>query len=358
MYQIYPRSYADANGDGVGDLPGLIGKLDYLAWLGVDGIWLNPTMPSPNVDWGYDVSDYCDVHPELGTLDDLDRLVAEAGARGIRVLLDLVPNHTSDRHPWFRERPDFYVWADEIPNNWRSVFGGPASTLDPQRRRYYLHIFARGQPDLDWWNESVRGVFDEILRFWFDRGVAGFRIDVAHGIVKDRELRDDPPDGQGRLEAVHSMNRPEVHDVYRRWRRIADAYDPARVLIGETYVLDPVAMASYYGRGSDELSLAFNFSFVHAPLAADALCGVVEATEGALPPGAWPVWTGSNHDVGRLASRWCGGDERKVRCALLALLTLRGSPVLYYGDELGLSDVPVPESRRRDPASTLSFTVI
>ena len=347
LYQIYPRSFADANGDGVGDLAGLTSRLDYLEWLGVDGVWLNPITPSPNADWGYDASDYTDVDADLGTLADLDRLVAEAGARGIRVLLDLVPNHTSIEHPWFRERPDFYVWADEIPNNWRSIFGGPAWTLDPVRGRYYLHLFAREQPDLDWWNEDVRAAFDEILRFWFDRGVAGFRIDVAHAIVKDRELRDDAADGR----AIHSMNRPEVHDVHRRWRRLADGYEVPRILVGETYVTDIIEMARYYGE-NDELNLAFNFAFVHAPLEAQAMRAIVEATEAAIPRGAWPVWTGSNHDVGRLATRWARGDERKTRCALLALLALRGTPVLYYGDELGLPDVDVPDSQRRDSAAT------
>ena len=193
LYQIYPRSFADSNGDGIGDLPGVIDRLEYLEWLGVDGIWLSPIYPSPNVDWGYDVADYTGVHPDLGTLEDVDRLVAEAGRRGIRVLLDLVPNHTSDRHPWFRERPELYVWSDEIPNNWRSIFGGPAWTLDEERGRHYLHNFAVEQPDLDWWNPDVHAEFERILRFWFERGIAGFRIDVCHALYKDRELRDDPP---------------------------------------------------------------------------------------------------------------------------------------------------------------------
>src|ERR671925_1873520 len=252
LYQIYPRSFADANGDGIGDLPGIVGNLDYLEWLGVDGIWLNPINPSPNVDWGYDVSDYTAVHPELGTLDDLDRLVPEAGGRGIRGLLDLVPNHTSIEHPWFRERPDFYVWADEVPNNWRAAFGGGSAwTLDPERGRYYLHNFAREQPDLDWWNPEVRAEFERILHFWLARGVAGFRIDVAHGLIKDRELRDDPPGAK-----VYSMNRPETHEIFRAWRRLADSYEPPRVLVGEVYVLDVPAWARYYGAGSDELNLA------------------------------------------------------------------------------------------------------
>jgi alpha-glucosidase len=346
LYQVYPRSFADANGDGVGDLAGITAKLDYLQWLGIAGIWLNPITPSPNVDWGYDVADYTDVHPDLGSLADVDRLVAEAGRRGIRVLIDLVPNHTSDQHPWFQERPDFYVWADAVPNNWQAIFGGgPAWELDPARGRYYLHNFAKEQPDLDWWNPDVRDEFRRILRFWLDRGVAGFRIDVAHGLVKDRELRDDVGS-----ERVHSMNRPETHEVYREWRRLADEYEPPRVLLGEVYVLDIPAWARYYGTGLDELNLAFNFALVHSDLDAERMRAVVARTEAALPPGGWPCWIGSNHDVGRFATRWCGGDEALARCALLMLVTLRGTPSLYYGDELALPDGYVPPDRVRDVA--------
>jgi alpha-glucosidase len=346
LYQIYPRSFVDANGDGIGDLAGITAKLDYLQWLGVAGIWLNPINPSPNVDWGYDVADYTDVHPDLGSLADVDRLVAEAGQRGIRVLLDLVPNHTSDQHPWFQDRPDFYVWADEVPNNWQAIFGGGSAwALDPSRGRYYLHNFAKEQPDLDWWKPEVRAEFDRILQFWFERGIAGFRIDVAHGLVKDRELRDDAGS-----ERIYSMNRPETHEIYRDWRRLADAYEPSRVLLGEVYVLDIPAWATYYGSSSDELNLAFNFALVHAGLDAEQMRPIVARTEAALPPGAWPCWIGSNHDVGRFTTRWCGGDEALARCALLMLMTLRGTPSLYYGDELALPDGDVPPDRVRDVA--------
>jgi alpha-glucosidase len=329
LYQVYPRSFADADGDGHGDLPGLIGRLDHLAWLGVGGIWLNPTFPSPNDDWGYDVSDYRGVHPDFGTLEDLDRLIAEAGTRGIRVLLDLVPNHTSIQHPWWREHPDYYTWADE-PNNWVSIFdGGPAWTRYGDR--HYLHLFLASQPDLNWWNPAVADEFDAILRFWLDRGVAGFRIDVCQAIVKDRQLRDDP----GRSES-----QPEVHDVLKRWRRVAgDA-----LLVGETYVFDLDQLAAYYGEGSDELDLAFNIPFVKAPLDA-GLAEIVTAIEAKLPEAAWPVWTGSNHDAGRLATRWAGGDPGRARVALMMLLTLRGTPFLYYGDELGLTDGSVTDLR-------------
>jgi alpha-glucosidase len=361
LYQIYPRSFADSDGDGIGDLKGIRQRLDHLEWLGVDGIWLNPTFPSPNADWGYDVSDYYGVHPDLGTLEDLDELIEDAGARGIKVLLDLVPNHTSDRHPWFRERPDLYVWADgaEPPNNWLSSFGGPAWSRDDRTGRWYLHNFAPEQPDLDWWNEAVRDEFDDILRFWFARGVAGFRVDVCHGIVKDRELRDDPaatpadhPWIQRRgFKQVFSMNRPEVHDVLRRWRALADEQGPQRILVGETYVLDLDQLIPYYGSAEDELHMAFNFLMVHEELAAAPMRAIVEAMEDKLPAGAWPVYTGSNHDAGRLASRWAAGDPARARVALLMLLTLRGTPFLYYGDEIGLTDVELDPEQSLDPAA-------
>jgi len=359
LYQIYPRSFADANGDGIGDLAGIVSRLDYLEWLGIDGIWLNPIHPSPNVDWGYDVADYYDVHPDLGTLADLDDLVAQAGSRGIRILLDLVPNHTSDRHPWFHKRPDFYVWSDQIPNNWLASFGGGSAwTLDPERGRYYLHNFARQQPDLDWWNPEVRAEFDRILRFWFDRGVAGFRIDVANALVKDRELRDNPPateddDPWSRRRGfapLYNANRPEVHEIYREWRALANTYRPERVLVGEAWVWDVARWAAFWGSGSDELHMAFNFQLLDAPFGTEALQAVVERTEAALPIDAWPALTGSNHDVGRFTSRWCDGDELLARCALLVLLTLRGTPFLYYGDELALADGKVPPERILDVA--------
>jgi alpha-glucosidase len=369
IYQVYVRSFADSNGDGVGDLAGITGRLDHLAWLGVDGLWLTPITVSPDSDWGYDVSDYCAVQPVLGTLEDLDTLVAEAGTRGIRVMLDLVPNHTSDRHPWFvdarssRSSPhrSWYVWADGRPgggppNNWLSSFGGPAWTFDEGAGQWYLHNFLPTQPDLNWWNEEVRDAFDGILRFWFDRGVAGFRIDVSHMIVKDADLRDNPPaepsdhpyvraHGQRK---VYNAERPEAHDVFRRWRALADGYDPPRVLLGETYVLDVTRLACFYG-AADELHLAGNFVFLHAPFTAAGLRGVVEATEAALAHPAWPVWANSTHDLPRFPTRWCDGRGDATRCGLMMLLTLRGTPVLYYGDELGLPDTDVGAAPRRDP---------
>jgi alpha-glucosidase len=340
LYQIYPRSFADSNGDGVGDLVGIRERLDYIESLGVDGIWLTPTFPSPNRDWGYDVSDYCAVHPELGTLDDLDGFVHDAGERGIRVLLDLVPAHSSDQHEWFadsraaRESPrrDWYIWRDEADEQ-DSVFGGRAWTYDEQTKQYYHHRFLAQQPDLNWLNPAVRTAFEEILRFWFERGIAGFRIDVVHELVKD------PPD---------RPNLPEIHQVLRTWRTISDGYDPARVLLGETWVMDLEELAAFYGTGSDELHLAFNFPFAFAGLDTDALADVVAGSERLLPGDAWPVWTFGNHDVVRFPTRLCDGDDAKVRCALLVLLTLRGTPVLYYGDELGMQQVDIPPDRVLD----------
>ena len=367
LYQIYVRSWQDTNDDGYGDLNGVTAHLDYLSWLGVDGIWLSPTMPSPDEDWGYDVSDYLGVHPELGTLADLDRLIAEAGQRDLRVLLDLVPNHTSSAHPWFVEavsdprspHREFYVWADPAPdggppNNWLAATGAPAWTLDEASGQYYLHNFLPSQPDLNWWNLSVHQAFQDILRFWFDRGVAGFRIDVAQGLYKDAQLRDDPPAPEGELvrgrfglAQVYSANRPESHGVFRDWRKIAESYPVPRVLLGETWVGNLDALTAFHGQG-DELQLTFNFPFIFSPFTADALSAVVGETLEKLHPGECAVWTASNHDISRFPTRWCGGDERRTRLGLLVLATLPGALVLYYGDEVGMTDVDVPAGLVRD----------
>ncbi len=369
IYQLYVRSWRDSNDDGYGDLRGIIERLDHLSWLGVDAIWLSPTMPSPDEDWGYDVSDYTGVHPELGTLADLDELIAEAGRRGLRVLLDLVPNHTSSAHPWFVDAAasrdaahrGYYVWADPRPdggppNNWLDFTGRPAWQWH-ESGQYYLHNFLPGQPDLDWWEPAVHREFRDILGFWFDRGVAGFRIDVANGLYKDAELRDNPPatggsplDGSFGLRPVYNVNRPETHGVYRDWRKIAESYSPARLLLGETWVAEPERLAAYYGN-HDELQLGFNFPFAFARFDPARLAAIVAQTLAALPPGACPVWMGSNHDLGRFPSRWCGGEERKIRLALLVLATLPGTAVLYYGDEIGMTDVEVPVALRRDNAT-------
>lgn len=369
VYQAYVRAFADGDGDGVGDLAGVASRVDYLASLGVDGLWLTPVNPSPDADWGYDVADYRSVHPDLGTLDDLDRLIALAGDRGIRIVGDLVPNHTSDRHPWFvasrssldDPRRSWYVWAlpssgGGPPNNWRSVAGGSAWSWDEVSRQWYLHSFLPEQVDLNWWCPGVRAEFESILRCWFDRGIAGVRIDVAHGLVKDAALRDDPPLAPGShhpsvlegLAQVHSVNQPEVHAIYRAWRRIARSGGTPRLLLGETFLDDVGAMASFLGSGDDELDLALNIPFFLAPFEPEALADVVEATLSALPAGAGALWCASSHDRPRFPTRWCGGDERLVRLALLLLLTLPGTTLLYFGDEIGLGDQEVPEDRRRD----------
>ena len=295
-------------------------------------MWLSPVTKSPNRDWGYDVSDYRDIDPAFGTLEDLDALVREAGARGIRILMDLVPNHTSDQHAWFVDAlsgrdsayRDYYVWADpkpdgSPPNNWVSIFGGPAWELDEASGQYFLHNFEAAQPDLNWWNEDVRREFDDIVRFWWDRGVAGFRIDVCNMMIKDKELRDNPPATEDDpldqqfmgQRAVYNTDRPEAHDILRRWRAIADTYEPERLLIGETNVEKLPVLMEFYGDGHDELHGGFNFVFINAPLEAAALRAVVEDTEALLPEGAWPIWTASNHDVSRLSTRWAAGDPRQ-----------------------------------------------
>ncbi len=331
VYQIYLRSFAG------GDLAGVTSKLDYLSRLGVDRISLSPVHPSPNVDWGYDVADYYAVHPDYGTVDDLDELIAAARAHNIDVWLDLVPNHTSDQHPWFTERPEFYVWSKTVPNDWTSIFTGKSAwTWHEGRQRYYLHQFAPQQPDLDWWNPGVRDEFDRILRFWFDRGVRGFRIDVAHGIIKDKQLRN---------RVRYMRNRPEVHEVFARWQVVAAEHDLKPMLMGETYVpLDE--MFAY----AEHLDLVQNFDFLRAPFTVEALRPIVERTVAGLPANRRPVWFGSNHDHSRMATRWAQGDERKHRAALFLLLTLPGVAILYQGDEIGLEDGLVPKDRIRDLA--------
>jgi len=307
------------------------------------------------------------VHPDLGTLADLDELIAQAGQRDMRVLLDLVPNHTSSAHPWFveaasgRDAPHrgYYVWADPAPdggppNNWIAATGQPAWTLDDGSGQYYLNNFLPSQPDLNWWDPAVHEEFREILRFWFDRGVAGFRIDVAQGLYKDAQLRDDPPAPPGELvsnrfglQQVYSANRPESHGVFRDWRKIADSYLVPRLLLGETWVGDLSSLAAFHGHG-DELQLTFNFPFIFTPFTAEGLAAVVAETLAQMPAGECPVWTASNHDISRFPTRWCGGDEHQVRLALLVLATLPGTLVLYYGDEIGMTDVTVPAAVVQD----------
>jgi len=361
IYQVYPRSFADANGDGIGDLAGIAGRLDHLrgtdASLDVDAVWLSPIFPSPLADFGYDISDYTDVAPEFGTLDDFDALVDACHTRGLRLLLDLVPCHTSTEHPWFVEsrasrdnaKRDWYIWADRSaaggpPSNWNSVFGGSAWEWDAATSQYYLHSFYREQPDLNWRNPAVAEAMAEAMRFWFRRGVDGFRVDAIFAAIKDDRLRDNPGerrpspvpglathDGQ---DPLWSMNRPEVHDVIRNLRRVAGEF-PGRVLVGEAYV--PVEdLAGYLGRGADdEFHLAFDFELLLSPWRYQDLMLAVERSEALHPPGVWPTYAFSNHDQSRQASRW--GPER-ARAAAFLLLTLRDVAVLYAGEEIGMVD--------------------
>jgi alpha-glucosidase len=391
IYQIYPRSFADSDGDGVGDLQGIRTHLDHLSELGVAAIWLSPFYPSPMVDFGYDVVDHTDVDPLFGTLDDFDELVAAAHARGIRVVVDLVPNHTSDRHPWFlesrssRDNPkrDWYVWADSKPdgsppNNWISSFprAGRAWTFDRRTGQWYLHSFTPEQPDLNWWNPEVREAMDRVMRFWLDRGVDGFRVDVAHKMARDPKLLDNPlvelDDDAGdtsagariarlaRLKGVERRDEdwPEVHEILRRFRRTLDAYDD-RMAVGEVYLLDLKKLARYYGSGKDEFHLAHNFVFLTQPWKAAAFRSVVDEFTGLLPPDAWPAWMLGDHDVSRIASRYDegGNGQARARVAAVLLLTLQGTPFVYAGDEIGMTDGEVPADRMvdvdgRDPERT------
>jgi alpha-glucosidase len=367
VYQIYPRSFMDSNGDGIGDLEGIRAKLEHLAWLGVDALWLSPIFPSPMADFGYDVADYCEIDPVFGSLADFDRLLAEAHAHGIRVILDWVPNHTSDRHAWFAEsrasrasaKRDWYVWRDPKPdggppNNWQSIFGGPAWQLDRESGQYYLHSFLVEQPDLNWRNPEVVAAMHGTLRFWLDRGVDGFRIDVIHRIAKDPLLRDNPPSatpgpGYGGQRHVHDENHADVHAYLRGIRAVLDEY-PERMTVGEVYIMDPAQAAAYYGRG-DELHLAFNFSFLRSPWDAAAFAREIAAFDALVPVDGWPDVVLSNHDVPRHATRYDDPEhgEARARAAALLLLTLRGTPFLYYGEELGMRNSEIPRERMRDP---------
>ena len=352
FYLIYTRSFLDTDGDGVGDLEGIRRQLDYLAWLGVDALWLCPFYPSPMADFGYDVSDYTGVDPTYGTLAAFDRLLADAHQRGIRVLIDWVPNHTSDQHPWFvearssRDNPkrDWYVWRDQ-PNNWKAAFGGDTWTFDDATGQWYLHLFLPGQPDLDWRNPQVSEAMLDTLRFWLDRGVDGFRIDVVQGLTKDPDLPDDPPGLVLPHCAVNDCT--DTHDVLRGIRRVADSYEGERALVGEVYLLSTRRVARYLGQG-DQLHLAFDFTLLYAPWDAAAWRHRLRrAAEELDPIGAWPTWNLSNLDNPRHRTRY--GTEARARAAAVLLLTVRGTPFLYYGEELGLEDATVPADRVLDP---------
>jgi alpha-glucosidase len=365
FYEIYVRSFADADGDGVGDLEGIRSRLPYLRELGVDAIWLTPFYPSPGADHGYDVSNYVDVDPLFGTLDDFDALLIDAHALGLRVIADIVPNHTSNMHPWFvnavadPSHPDRarYVFrpgrGEGPPNNWPSNWGGPAWTKDESSGEWYLHLFAPEQPDLDWHSKQVRDDFEEILRFWLDRGVDGFRVDVAAALYKDATLRDEPepfPESKFSSDWRSAVDQPEVHGVYRDWRRLAQEYDRDRVLVGEVVFSDPARMAPYLR--DDELHMAFNFTLLFQGWDADGIRDAIDRSRAALDEvGAPPTWVLENHDVTRLPTRYGGGAEglRRARAAALLLLALPGPAFLYQGQELGLEEVDLPDDVRQDP---------
>ncbi|GAB4457526.1 MAG: alpha-amylase family glycosyl hydrolase [Anaerolineae bacterium] len=371
IYQIYPRSFQDSNNDGIGDLPGIIRRLDYVASLGVDALWLSPIYPSPMHDFGYDVADYCDIHPMFGTLDDFDRLLAETHRRGLKLILDLVPNHTSDEHPWFiesrssRDNPkrDWYIWRDPAPdggppNNWLSFFGGPAWTFDEVTGQYYLHQFVTQQPELNYRHPQVMAALLDTMRFWLDRGLDGFRVDVIWLMLKDDQFRDNPPnpnwDGSvpyARYLPIHTQNLPGVHDIIKQMRAVLDEYDD-RMMVGEIY-LPTDKLVTYYGQNMDECHLPFNFQLIvdenfFSPRRwhAAGVRRMVDAYEAALPPAGWPNWVLGNHDQHRLATRL---GQAQARVAQMLLLTLRGTPTCYYGDELGMEDVKIPPELVKDP---------
>lgn len=367
IYQVYLRSFKDSHGDGIGDLRGMLSGLDYLAWLGVEAVWISPFYPSPMRDFGYDVADYCNVDPIFGTLGDLDELLKRAHDLGLRVILDFVPSHTSNQHPWFIEsrssrasaKHGWYIWRDPgpsggLPNNWLSNFGGPAWSWDEQVSRYYMHSFLREQPDLNWRNPEVRDAMLDVLRFWLDRGVDGFRVDAIVALMKDAQFRDDPPNpkyvpgtGHPRDSLLHrySQNHPDVHAVLRDFRSVLDEYHD-RVSIGEvSYRLSLDELATYYGN-SGELHLPMNFKLITLPWEAGIIREFVDGYEEALPSAAWPNYVLGNHDQPRVASR-IGSEQARIAAVLQ--LTLRGTPIIYYGEELGMLDAEIPTHMLQDP---------
>jgi alpha-glucosidase len=359
FYQIYPRSFASSRGAPTGDLAGIEAHLDHLTWLGVDAVWISPFYPSPQADFGYDISDFCDVDPVYGDLAAFDHLLAACHDRGLKLLVDFVPNHSSDQHPWFQAarssrddpRRDWYVWRDGTPdrppNNWVAAFSPvPAWTWDGATGQWYLHQFLPQQPDLNWANPAVVAAMHGVMRFWLDRGVDGFRIDVVHGIGKDPALPDDPPDLAG-LPHSALNDTAETHELIRGMRELIDSYPGDRLILGEVYLLSTELVAKYYGRG-DELHLSFNFPPLYTPWNAKRWRQQIADTRGFIDDrGAWPTWVLSNHDNVRHRSRY--GSEARARAALFLLLGLRGSPVLFAGEELGLEDAVVPPERVVDP---------
>ncbi|MEX2336647.1 MAG: alpha-amylase family glycosyl hydrolase [Fulvivirga sp.] len=369
IYQIYPRSFKDSDNNGTGDLPGIIEKLDYLKWLGVDCIWISPVYPSPMHDFGYDISDYKGIDPRFGTMNDFDRLLSAAKEKGIRIIMDLVPNHTSDQHPWFlearrsrnSEKRSWYIWKDPgkggtVPNNWISEFAGPAWEFDEETEQYYYHTFLKEQPDLNWHNEEVQEAMWDVIRFWFDKGIDGFRIDVLWYLIKDEHFRDNPPNpdwhegmqDHDKLIPAFSNDQPYVHELVEKMRKISEKEYKDKVLIGEIY-LPFHKLVTYYNKGKG-VHLPFNFSLISTEWKAKEIYSTIAEYEGALSDGDWPNWVMSNHDKPRVKSRIGAGQ---VRNAAILLLTLRGTPTMYYGDEIGMADVTIPKDRFQDPRAIL-----
>ncbi|GEP88731.1 alpha-glucosidase [Chitinophaga terrae (ex Kim and Jung 2007)] len=365
IYQIYPRSFQDSDADGVGDLNGIIQRLDYLQWLGINAIWLSPIFPSPMADFGYDVSDYTGIYPLFGTMEDFDRLLKEVHQRNMKLILDFVPNHTSDQHPWFIEskssrssaKRDWYLWRNPkedgtAPNNWRSVFGGSAWEWDENTQQYYYHGFLKEQPDLNWRNPEVQAAMYDVIRFWMNKGVDGFRIDVLWHVIKDDTWPDNPPNPAyessmpeyDTLLPLYSTDQPAVHEIVSGMRKVFNEY-PDRVMIAEVYLPLDKLMA-YYGVNQSGAHLPFNFMLLSLPWTATALSEAINSYEQHLPADGWPNWVLGNHDRPRLATR-IGREQTPV--AALLLLTLRGTPTIYYGEETGMKDVPVLPAETRDP---------
>ena len=372
VYQIYPRSFKDTNGNGVGDLKGVIEKLSYLndgtdASLGITAIWLNPIYKSPMKDFGYDISDYRDIDPIFGDLGIFDRLVAEAHKRGIKVIMDFVPNHTSSEHPWFQEskrtkdnsRRDWYIWRDpktdgSPPNNWLSVFGGPAWTLDEKTGQYYMHTFLPEQPDLNWRNKDVRDEMADVLRFWLERGVDGFRTDAVYHLIKDDQFRDDPPNPNydasrdepyNALLHVYSQGRPELMETTNTLCHVLSEHSDDIYMVSEAYLGLP-QMIEFYKACNNSLHAPFNFNLMMLPWSMVEFKRFIDEYEAKLGPNDWPNYTLGNHDRSRLATRL--GQER-ARLAAMMQFTLRGMPFVYYGDELGMEDVQMPAHAVIDP---------
>ena len=373
FYEIYPRSFADSNNDGTGDLPGITSKLDYLKDLGVDAIWITPCFPSPQVDFGYDVSDYNNIDPKYGTLADFDRLVEQGKKRNVRIVLDFVMNHSSDKHQWFvdsrssrkAEHRDWYVWQDgrgagKPPNNWLSTFGGSAWKWDAKTKQYYYHFFYRQQPDLNWRNPAVEKAMFDVPRFWFKRGVTGFRLDAVDTLFEDPQLRDNPilpgknAYGDPNMQNKYNTKLPEVHDVLRKLRAVADESDA--VLIGETWTKDVSELNQYYGEHSNELQMPMDLLFATVnKLSAPEFRRQIAAVDSA---GGWPVYLFSNHDIRRQYDRYGDGKHNDAIAKLLAgfYLTLRGTPIMYYGEEIGMrNNDPKRREDVKDPIGRLGW---